>query len=135
MGKSIFAVLFFSLSLYVQFVEAQEKNLDYFVNLALQNSPLIKDYQNRLQSNRIDSLRLRAELGTQVNAVSNDSYAPVIRGVGQDEAITNGANIYASLSVSKGIVSRKNHQNQLIQNEIEKNQIINQLNYWCREKQ
>lgn len=125
MGKSIFAVLFFSLSLYVQFVEAQEKNLDYFVNLALQNSPLIKDYHNRLQSNRIDSLRLRAELGTQVNAVSNDSYAPVIRGVGQDEAITNGANIYASLSVSKGIVSRKNLQNQVQQMELQKLSIQN----------
>ena len=80
MGKSVLTFLF--LSLVIQFGQAQEKNLGYFVRLALQNSPLLKDYQNRLQSNRIDSLRLRAGLGAQVNAVSNDSYAPVINGVG-----------------------------------------------------
>lgn len=111
MRKSILTFLFLSLA--IQFGHAQEKTLDYFISLALQNSPLLKDYQNRLQSNKIDSLRLRAGLGTQVNAISNDSYAPVINGVGQDEAITNGANIYAAVNVSKGIISKQNLQNQL----------------------
>jgi outer membrane protein TolC len=123
MGKSILAFLFLSLA--IQFGHAQEKNLDYFVNLALQNSPLLKDYQNRLQSNLIDSLRLRAGLGTQVNAVSNDSYAPVIGGVGQDDAITNVANINASVVVSKGIISKKNLQNQLQAVELQKLSIRN----------
>ena len=111
MRKLILALLFLSLAILSG--SAQEKNLDYFVNLALQNSPLLKDYQNRLQSNKIDSLRLRAGLGAQVNAVSNDSYAPVINGIGQEEAITNGTNIYASVNVSKGIISKKNLHNQL----------------------
>ena len=111
MGKSILTFLFLSFT--IQFGHAQEKNLDYFISLALQNSPLLKDYQNRLQSNKIDSLRLRSGLGTQVNAISNDSYAPVISGVGQDDAITNGANINASVVVSKGIISKRNLQNQL----------------------
>jgi outer membrane protein TolC len=113
------------LSFAIQFGHAQEKNLDYFVNLAIQNSPLLKDYQNRLQSNRIDSLRLRAGLGTQVNAVSNDSYAPVIGGVGQDDAITNVANINASVVVSKGIISKKNLENQLQAVELQKLSIRN----------
>ena len=123
MGKSVLTFLF--LSLVIQFGQAQEKNLGYFVRLALQNSPLLKDYQNRLQSNRIDSLRLRAGLGAQVNAVSNDSYAPVINGVGMDEAITNGANIYASMIVSKGIISKKNLQNQLQSVALQKLSILN----------
>lgn len=64
-------------------------------------------------------------LGTQVNAISNDSYAPVINGVGQDEAITNGANIYASVNVSKGIISKKNLQNQLQAVVVQKLSILN----------
>jgi outer membrane protein TolC len=123
MGKSILTVIF--LVLVLRYGSAQEKNIDYFVNLALQNSPQLKDYQNRLQSNRIDSLRLRAGLGAQVNAFSNNSYAPVIHGVGYDEAITNGANIYAAVSVSKGIISNKNLQNQLQSVELQKLSILN----------
>lgn len=118
-------LLILSLALVSQTGRAQEKNLDYFVNLALQNSPQLKDYQNRLQSIRIDSLRLRAGLGAQVNAVSNNSYAPVINGTGQDEAITNIANINASVSVSKGIISKKNLQNQLQSVEIQKLNVLN----------
>ena len=123
MVRSILIILF--LALVSQTGRAQEKNLDYFVNLALQNSPQLKDYQNRLQSIRIDSMRLRAGLGTQVNAVSNNSYAPVISGTGQDEAITNIANINASVSVSKGIISKKNLQNQLQAVELQKLAVLN----------
>jgi outer membrane protein TolC len=123
MGKLVLSVIIFSLS--IQFGIAQEKNVDYFVDLALRNSPLLKDYQNRLQSTRIDSLRLRAGLGAQVNAISNDSYAPVIKGVGYDQAITNGANVYAAVSVSKGIISKKNLQNQLQAVDLQKQTILN----------
>ena len=123
MGKSILTIVL--MFLVIQLVDSQEKNLDYFVKLALQNSPLLKDYQNRLQLNRIDSLRLRAGLGPQVNAVTNDSYAPVIHGTGYDEAITNGANIYAAFSVSKGIISKGNLQNQLSSVELQKQSILN----------
>lgn len=123
MVRSILTTLFLSLA--VQYGIAQERNLDYFVNLAFQNSPLLKDYQNRLQSNKIDSLRLRAGLGPQVNAYSNDSYAPVIKGFGQDDAITNGANINGNISVTKGIISKKNLQNQLQTLELQKTSIQN----------
>ena len=123
MMRSILIILF--LVLVSQTGRAQDKNLDYFVNLALQNSPQLRDFQNRLQSIRIDSLRLRAGLGPQVNAVSNNSYAPVISGTGQDEAITNIANINASVSVSRGIISKKNLQNQLEAVELQKLTVLN----------
>jgi outer membrane protein TolC len=123
MVKSILTVLLLTLVLHSG--SAQEKNLDYFVNLALQNSPQLKDYQNRLQSIRIDSLRLRAGLGTQLNAVSNNSYAPIISGTGQDEAITNIANINAYVSVSRSIISKKNLQNQLDAVELQKLAVLN----------
>ena len=104
---------------------AQEKSLDYFVGQAIQNSPVLKDYQNRLQTIRIDSLRLRAGLGTQVNAVSNNSYAPVISGFGQDAAITNGANLYTAVTVSKSVISKHNLMNQLEAFELQKQSVLN----------
>lgn len=123
MGKLVLTVIFFLLAMQIGI--PQEKNIDYFVKLALQNSPLLRDYQNRLQSIRIDSLRLRAGLGPQINAISNDSYAPVIKGVGYDEAITNGANVYAAVSVSKEIISKRNLQNQLRAVDLQKQTILN----------
>jgi outer membrane protein TolC len=123
MIKSIVSAFFLSFILLTG--NAQNRNLGYFLNLARQNSPLLKDYQNKLQANRIDSLRLRAGLGTQVNAISNNSYAPVIKGVGQDEAITNGTNIFAALSVAKGVISSGNLQNQLQSIELQKTSILN----------
>jgi outer membrane protein TolC len=123
MIKSIVSILFLSFILLTG--SAQNRNLGYFLNLAHQNSPLLKEYQNKLKANRIDSLRLRAGLGAQVNAVSNNNYAPVIKGVGQDEAITNGANIFAALSVSKGVISAGNLRNQLQSVELQKSSILN----------
>ncbi|MCE1198264.1 MAG: TolC family protein [Marinilabiliales bacterium] len=125
MRKPVLVVL---LSLFFQMTGfAQVRTLDDFIRLALSHSPLLKDYQWRLASNRIDSLRLRAGLAPQVNAVSNDSYAPMLRGIGQDDAITNGANLYAAISVSKEIVGRKNLQNQLLAIENQKQSILNPI--------
>ncbi len=91
---------------------AQQVNLNYFTDQALANSPLLKDYQNQIRSNGIDSLRVRAGFGPMVRAESYNVYAPVINGWGYDEAITNGANISVLLSVSKEIPGRHFRENQ-----------------------
>lgn len=91
---------------------AQQNNLRFFINYALTNSPLLKDYQNQILSNQADSVKIRAGFGPQVNAVSNNIYAPVINGWGYDDAITNGANISAQVSVTKEIVGKRNKENQ-----------------------
>jgi outer membrane protein TolC len=90
----------------------QPKTLDYYINAGLQNSPLLKEYVNQLQLTQIDSMRVRAGLGPQVKALSANSYAPVINGWGYDEIITNGANIYAGVAVSKELTGTRNRQNQ-----------------------
>ncbi len=95
-----------------QNITAQQKNLEYYVGQGLQNSPLLKDYDGQMLLNRMDSMRIRASFGPQVQAVSNNSYAPVFNGWGYNEAITNGANISAVISVSQEIVSSKNRKNQ-----------------------
>jgi hypothetical protein len=87
--------------------DAQKNNLDYFINQAVVNSPLIKDYQNQILSGFYDSLQLRAAYKPQVMASSVNSYAPVIKGYGYDPVITNGGALNAVVGVNKELVFNK----------------------------
>jgi outer membrane protein TolC len=87
---------------------SQQKTLDYYIGEALQNSPLLKDYQNQVQSNLIDSQKILSIYKPQVNASSFNSYAPVISGYGYDGAITNGGTFATLVDVRKTLVSKKN---------------------------
>lgn len=107
-----FLLSFFLIILFSTPVSAQEKNLDYFISAAIKNSPLLKDYNSQARSNLIDSLRIRAAYKPQVNAVSNNLYAPVIGGWGYDNAITNGINFGQLITVSKEVANKKVLQNQ-----------------------
>jgi outer membrane protein TolC len=93
---------------------AQSRGLNYFINQATNNSPLLKDYRNQVLSNQLDSAILRASMRTQVNFNSTNSYAPVIRGWGYDEAITNIANISAVVQANRNFVTRNNLSAQLM---------------------
>jgi outer membrane protein TolC len=97
--------------LFIRVLNAQQQDLDYFLTKGLQNSPLLKDYQNRLKSARIDSLRLRATLGLQVTGSSVDSYAPVINGWGYDEVKTDIATVSALAGMTKEIIGNDNLRN------------------------
>ena len=105
MGK--YLLTFFGLIFYF-FGHGQGRPLEYFIQQATQNSPLLKGYQNQLLLNQLDSQILKASTRTQVNFISNDSYAPVINGWGYDEAITNGANVSALLQATKNFLNRGN---------------------------
>jgi outer membrane protein TolC len=107
-----FLFSFFFLTLIYNRVSAQDRSLDYYVNAALHNSPLLKDYNNQARSNLIDSLRIRASYRPQVNGSSINSYAPVINGWGYDNAITNGANINELVGATQRLISKQNLQNQ-----------------------
>ncbi|MBK5272821.1 MAG: hypothetical protein JJE22_17620, partial [Bacteroidia bacterium] len=78
--KKIFGLFFFLHIL--SFALAQKDNLDYFINQAITNSPLLKDYQSQQLSLSLDSQLIRAALRPQVNGNSNNYYAPTIRGWG-----------------------------------------------------
>ncbi len=87
---------------------SQTHTLNYFVQQAKDNSPLIRDYQNQARFNSIDSQLLKASLNMQVNFISNNSYAPIIKGWGYDDAITNGANVSGLFQVSRNFMTTKN---------------------------
>jgi outer membrane protein TolC len=88
----------------------QIKNLDFFLGQALQNSPLIKETNNNILLNSIDSLRILAEYKPQVSGISNNYYAPIIHGYGYDEIITNIRSFSEQISATKTFVGKRNLQ-------------------------
>jgi outer membrane protein TolC len=101
--------IFVSAALMILFLGAtcQQKNIDYFIQQALGNSPLLKDYQNQVLTNLVDSQRIRATYKPQVSGTSNSAYAPVIKGYGYDGAITNGGQLSALVGVNQALISKK----------------------------
>jgi outer membrane protein TolC len=87
------------------FCFAQQKTLDDYLQIAVKNSPLLKDLNNQILSAQLDSVRIKAGLKPQVTAGSAGLYAPVIRGYGYSQAITNGQTLDALLSVNKSFIS------------------------------
>jgi outer membrane protein TolC len=92
--------------LFFQQLSAQKQTLEYYINKAVQNSPLLKDYQNQLSSSAVDSLLIHASQKYQADVTSQIIYAPTINGWGYDEAITNGANITGLVGVKKEISNK-----------------------------
>ncbi|MDB5121525.1 MAG: hypothetical protein JWN56_2743 [Sphingobacteriales bacterium] len=110
-----FKILFFVfwvciISIHLSF--AQTKDLNFYIEYAKQNSPLLKDLQSQILANKLDSIRLRASIGPQVGANSTGTYAPVIRGYGYDDALSNGKTFNALVTVNKAILGRGNINNQ-----------------------
>ena len=81
-------------------------NLDFYLHAALQNSPLLKDYQGQLQAGQLDSQLIRAGYRPQVTGTSVNTYAPTINGYGYDNAISNGGNFSTLVGVNKTLVTR-----------------------------
>ena len=86
----------------------QTRSLNYFVEQARITSPYINEFNNQVLSYRLDSLIFRSALKTQVNFISSNSYAPVIKGFGYDNAITNGANISGVVQASRNFLTKNN---------------------------
>src|SRR3954453_15883979 len=80
---------------------SQVRNLDYFINQARQNSPVLKGFQDQLLLATLDSQLLRASLRTQVNGVNTNSYAAIKKGYGYAPAITNIANVSALVQANR----------------------------------
>lgn len=105
---------------------AQEKNLDYYLQSGLDNSPLLKNYQFQIASNQIDSLTLKAGYGPQVNANASGYYAPVVGGWGYDGVVTDFHTFNAMIGVSQTLVGKNNLNNQFYSIRIQNLGLLNQ---------
>ncbi|WP_183557275.1 TolC family protein [Mucilaginibacter sp. SP1R1] len=102
---------FFGLILFIfihNYARAQTYTLDHYLELAKNNSPLLKDLKNQIASSQLDSLRIRAGYKPQVNATSTGLYAPVKNGYGYAAAITNEHTLNALLGINQSLDSKKN---------------------------
>lgn len=86
---------------------AQVKSLDFFINQGLIHSPVLKDINNQVNSNLVDSMLVKAGQKPQVSYKGLLYYAPVINGIGYSEVITNISNISSVVYVSQRIFNQK----------------------------
>ncbi|RTZ03619.1 TolC family protein [Flavobacterium bomense] len=85
---------------------SQEKDLNYFITKAQNNSPLLKDYSNQIKSATLDSLLNRAVYKPQVTGNLNANYAPIINGFGYDLALSNGQSVAGLIGVNQKIIGK-----------------------------
>ena len=104
---------------------SQTRDLDYYIHFAMENSPLLKENDNQLLINQLDSLILKANYKPQISAGSTAIYPPIIKGYGYDEAITNGGEYNALLSFNQTILFKKHLQAQLNSYNLETQSIRN----------
>lgn len=85
---------------------SQEKDLNYFITKAQNNSPLLKDYSNQIKSATLDSLLNRAVYKPQVTGNLNANYAPIINGFGYDLVLSNGQSFAGLINVNQKIIGK-----------------------------
>lgn len=88
--------------------------LDFYITTALNNSPLLKDYKNQMLSAGLDSLLVKASNKPQISQATQIMYPFTGKNFGYDEAITNGGNYSALVSILQPLLNRK-----MIKGEIE----------------
>jgi outer membrane protein TolC len=87
---------------------AQEhRDLDFYLNAGLRNSPMLFDSTNRFHANLIDSLKILAGYRPQVTSTGNIMLAPVAGKYGYDSAITNGANYTGVVTAEQQLFTRR----------------------------
>jgi outer membrane protein TolC len=103
----------------------QTRNLDFYLSQAIQNSPLLNDYRNQINSAISDSLLIRAAKKPLVEARSQLQYSPVYRNFGYDEVITDGGNYTAVMGVSQPVFNKKEITNKFEVVDLQKRAINN----------
>jgi outer membrane protein TolC len=86
---------------------SQSRDLNYYVQEGLQNSPLIKDLKNQFNSASLDSTIIAAQHKPQVEGRSQLLYSPYNSHFGYDEVITDGGNYQAVAYVSQDLFINK----------------------------
>jgi outer membrane protein TolC len=93
---------------------SQSRDLDYYLNAGMQNSPLLNDLKNQLHSASLDSLIIVAQRKPQVEGRSQLLYSPYNDHFGYDEVITDGGIYQAVGYVSQDIFVNKKTNNKYL---------------------
>ncbi len=83
-------------------LRAQKHDLEYYLRTGVENSPLLKDYQNQTSIAGLEDKMLGATYRKpQLSGSAEIMQAPVINGVGYDEGITNGGLYAATVQIDQ----------------------------------
>jgi outer membrane protein TolC len=103
----------------------QTRNLDFYLKEAIQNSPLLNDYNNQIKSAVSDSLIIRAAKKPFVDAKSQLLYSPAYHNFGYDEIVTDQGNYTAVVGVTQSIFNKKELNNKYSAIDIQKQSLNN----------
>jgi outer membrane protein TolC len=123
MRKRIF-LAFFLIILFSAKASAQTLSLDYFLGQGLKNSPILRDFQNQLNSGKLDSLLVLIGYKPLVGVTSQVMAAPFSTNFGYDEAITNGGNYTATIGVKQPLFNKNIRSAQLQSIELLKQSLV-----------
>ncbi|HRS01014.1 MAG TPA: TolC family protein [Bacteroidota bacterium] len=101
--KSYTLAVLILLSIIPYLLFSQGKSLDFFLEQGLANSPLLKDLHNQINTQSIDSLLIIAQSKPYLGFNTSLYYAPIIKGYGYNDAVTNINTITSQLVLIKPI--------------------------------
>jgi len=105
--------LLFLILIFTPFFKGFGQPLETFIESGLKNSPLLADLNNQKLASKLDSLLLIASYKPQINQVTQTVHYPNGTGWGYDDAITNGGNYAALLTLAKPLFAKNRIQEQL----------------------
>ena len=86
---------------------AQVSTLESYIEQGILHSPVLKDLNNQVFTNSVDSLLIKAGQKPQVSFNGSLFYAPVIGGIGYSEALTDISHISSVVYASQQIFNQK----------------------------
>jgi outer membrane protein TolC len=123
MFRRIFLVFFLSFLTLLAF--NQTRNLEFYLDQGIHNSPLLNDYRNQIRSASFDSLLIRAAKNPLVEVKSQLLYAPSYRNFGYDEIVTDQGNYTAVMGVSQQLFNKREINNKYEAVDIQKRTLNN----------
>ena len=105
--------------------KSQEQVLEYFLQQGIRNSPLIRDLNGQIRSNRIDSLMIKAINKPRVEFRGYAFYAPIVNNLGYSEILTNIANLTSVMSISQPLFNKKTVEANLLKTGIQGQSLSN----------
>jgi outer membrane protein TolC len=120
--RFILVILFSGLT---QIAFNQTRNLEFFLEQGIKNSPLLNDYRNQISSAGSDSLLIRAAKKPFIEARSQLLYSPFYHNFGYDEVITDGGNYTGVVGVTQSIFNKKELTNRYKAVDLQKQSVAN----------
>jgi outer membrane protein TolC len=103
----------------------QTRNLEFYLDQGIHNSPLLNDYRNQIRSASSDSLLIRSAKNPLVEVKSQLLYAPSYRNFGYDEIVTDQGNYTAVMGVSQPLFNKREINNKYEAVDIQKRTLNN----------